>query len=139
MPLIAIDWDPPRSKRRRFVGLWLPLFAALVGGLAAWGAGRVEAGLPFWIPGAAVAALGILFDPLARWLFVGASLATWPIGWAVSHAWLGLVYYAFVTPVGLLLRAAGRDPLERRIESERPSYWTQRRAVGGLERYFRQY
>jgi hypothetical protein len=36
--------------------------------------------------------------------------------------WLGFVYYAIATPVGLLTRVA-RDPLARRWDAGAQTYW----------------
>ena len=37
---------------------------------------------------------------------------------------LALVYYLVMLPIALLMRAAGRDPMERGRDPARPSYWT---------------
>ena len=37
---------------------------------------------------------------------------------------LGLVFYGFVTPIGLMMRLFGRDPLHRQIDTSARSYWT---------------
>lgn len=36
---------------------------------------------------------------------------------------LVLTYYLAMTPVGFLMRLTGRDPLNRKLEPERASYW----------------
>ena len=48
--------------------------------------------------------------------------AVFPIGWVVSHLLLGVVYFLVLTPIGLTLRALGRDPLERRFDQSASSY-----------------
>jgi hypothetical protein len=62
-----------------------------------------------------------------------------PIGWVMSHVILGIIYYLVLTPIGLLLRALGRDPLRRRFETGARSYWIDRGEEPAVERYFRQY
>jgi hypothetical protein len=37
---------------------------------------------------------------------------------------LGLVFYLFVTPVGLMMRLFRRDPMCRAMEPDSDSYWT---------------
>jgi hypothetical protein len=49
------------------------------------------------------------------------------------------VYFGVVTPVGLLLRLTGRDPLQRAFDLGRASYWTEHRTGDDPRRYFRQY
>jgi hypothetical protein len=74
-----------------------------------------------------------------RPLWVTLIAITFPIGFVVSHVVLGVVYYTVFTPVGLLFRLIGRDPLERRFEAARTSYWVARKPVTDVKRYFRQY
>ena len=44
----------------------------------------------------------------------------------VSPLVLGLIFYGVFTPVGYAMRALGRDPMKRRYEPGRPSYWEKR-------------
>jgi hypothetical protein len=37
---------------------------------------------------------------------------------------LGLFFFLFVLPMGLLLRLLGRDPMKRSLRSEEITYWT---------------
>ena len=50
----------------------------------------------------------------------------YPIGWIVSHLVMTLLYYVVFTPVGLLMRATGHDPLTRSFDSGMKSYWFER-------------
>jgi hypothetical protein len=43
---------------------------------------------------------------------------------------MGIVFFGVLTPVGMILRAAGKDPLRLRFEPDRPSYWLPRAAAG---------
>ncbi|HXC13991.1 MAG TPA: hypothetical protein VNV39_14265 [Stellaceae bacterium] len=36
---------------------------------------------------------------------------------------MAILFFAVVTPVGLVMRMAGRDPLRRRLDREASSYW----------------
>ena len=47
------------------------------------------------------------------------------LGWVNSRILLGLLYYGVFTPLGFLLRLAGRDPLRRRGPAA-ASYWIPR-------------
>lgn len=37
-----------------------------------------------------------------------------------------VLFYAVVTPAGLLMRAFGKDPMHRKFDTERESYWIKR-------------
>ena len=51
---------------------------------------------------------------------------------------LGLLFFLVVTPMGLAMRALGKDPLRRRLEPEAASYWIRRPlpAPGPMSRQF---
>ena len=36
---------------------------------------------------------------------------------------LAMVFFCFVTPLSLFLRASGRDPLNRKMSAAKKSYW----------------
>lgn len=48
------------------------------------------------------------------------------LGAVIAPIVMALVYITTVMPIGLILRVFGKDPLRRRIEPERASYWIER-------------
>jgi len=115
--MIAIQWNPERKQLRQFAGIWFPAFSALAGWAIARKSGywhEVEIG---WGIAGVISLFGLVFPPLIRPIFVGLILLTYPIGWVVSHLLLGLIYYGIVTPVGLILRMTGHDPLQLKTPS----------------------
>ena len=81
----------------------------------------------FWVPPIYAA-----FDRFGR------LLAKW-VGAATT--WLLLVpfFYLCFVPMRLFLVLSGKDPMHRRWERERASYWTDRPPVPGPQHYTRQY
>ena len=62
-----------------------------------------------------------------------------PVGLAVFHGLLAVVYFGVVTPLGLGLRLLGRDPLGRQLRRRQPgSYWLAHRPGSDPARYLRQ-
>ena len=43
------------------------------------------------------------------------------IGFVISAVLLGMIYFGMFTPVGLLFRLSGRDPMERKIDKSAKS------------------
>jgi hypothetical protein len=41
---------------------------------------------------------------------------------------MGLLFFVVLTPIGIVMRLAGNDPLRLRFERDRPSYWLDRPA-----------
>jgi len=129
----------PSAKDLFWFGLLLPLFVAILGAILRWQWGLPTAAWVVWIVGGVLAALFALVPPLRRPLYVGWMLAVFPIGWLVSHVVLGVVFYIVLTPIGLLMRLVGRDPLHRRFDRQARSYWIERHKEIDSSRYFRQF
>ena len=98
---------------------------------AAWGLGGVGGVLV--VVGLAVPAV---LGPVRRaWM-----AAAFVMGAVMTRAILTAAWALIFVPTGLVLRAVGKDPLQRRLDPEAESYWI-RRDDGGpdreqLERYF---
>lgn len=115
---------------------WIACTVGLLGGLFVWSG---------WMATAAIA-LGVLsgvaslaYPAANRPLFVVLSAVAYPIGVVVSLVVLTGLFYLVVTPVGLLLRLAGSDPLSRRADRRSTTYWTDARPARPNSDYFRQY
>ena len=67
------------------------------------------------------------------WMGVGHAL-----GWINTRLILGFIYYCFFTPMGLVMRVMGKDPMRRRIHAGVESYRVikQRRSASHLLRQF---
>lgn len=61
------------------------------------------------------------------------------IGWGLSYVVLAVIFYVVFTAIGTLMRVVGHDPLARRIDRRKSSYWVARAPVDDVQRYFRQY
>ena len=136
--MLPINRDPSSSDLRWF-GILLVVFAGLIGGLSAWRSGSFERASIIWIVGALAALVYFAVPAVRRPIYIGWLYAAFPIGWTVSHVLMAVIYFGVFTPIGLILRATGRDPLDRRFDRSARSYWisyTPQRDVG---RYFKQF
>jgi hypothetical protein len=121
---------PAGASDRRFGLRFSLLFAVLAilearrGAHAALGC-AIAAALLFVIAWFAPALLG----PLNRsWRRLGLQLAA-----AAAPIVMGVLFFLVLTPIGLVMRAAGRDPLRLRFEPDRSSYWLPRAGQGGRQ------
>lgn len=90
----------------------------------------------------AAAGVGIagLWKPQSiRPIYVGWMIVVFPVGWLVSRLLLAGVFYLLLTPIGLLFRLCGRDPLTIRFPTNETTYWTAKPAPRGPRSYFRQF
>jgi hypothetical protein len=88
---------------------------------------------------AAFALLALAAPTLLRPVFIAMTAASLPIGWVVSHVVMLLFFYVIITPVGLVFRLIGRDPLHRQFEPGAATYWVRRESVTDVKRYYRQF
>ncbi len=145
--MIHINLDPDRKTMRQFGFIALVGFGAL-GGLVMWrngllgfdfGGGARPVAYVLWGLGAFSGLLSLVAPRGNRALFVGLSVATYPIGLVVSYVILGLVFYGLFAPLGILFRLIGRDALCRKIDRNAPSYWVEPTGAADLKSYFRQF
>lgn len=68
------------------------------------------------------------------WMFLGKGIGT-----AVNTLLLTLVFYLVMAPMGMVMRLAKRDPLNRAFEPKAATYWQEREPHPERERYERQF
>ena len=56
----------------------------------------------------------------------GWSMLAHALGFINTRILLALVFFVVLAPIALLLRLVGKDPLERRRDRARPTYWRTR-------------
>jgi len=136
--MIEINWKPTRRELRQF-SVALIVAAAAVGGLLWWKVGPNQISQVLWIGGPALGLIGLVVPPLMRPVFVGLSLVAFPIGYVVGFVALAFVYYLLVTPIALVFRLLGRDPMHRRFDLSATTYWIRRPETPSAKRYFQQF
>jgi hypothetical protein len=107
------------------------VFAALFLVIAAWP--LIHGAPPRWWAGAVAAAFGLLAwlkpDLLAalnrQWIRLGLFL-----GRIAGPVALAVLFYLVFTPLGLLMRMTGKDPLRTRREAGAATYWIGRQPPG---------
>jgi hypothetical protein len=132
------SFTPASRTLRQFALIWLIFFS----GLACWNGlvrDRMVLALVFAGLAVAVGPVGLLRPQAIRWVFLAAQLVAFPIGWVVSRVSLALLFYAMFTPVGLVFRVLGRDPLGKQPRPDQPTYWTAKPAAAGPQSYLNQY
>jgi Ca2+/Na+ antiporter len=102
--------------------------------------GRLRPSVILGIIGLALLAFGVASPQLLRPLyFVWMGLA-FIMGSVMTRLILTLVFVLLVVPIGLVMKLVGRDPLNRRIDASKVSYWISRedmdRSPERLEKYY---
>ena len=128
---------PAARVLRQFAAAWLIFFGALAirQGLVR---GHMTPGIV--LGGVAlVGAIGLARPAAIRWLFVGATVAAFPIGWTVTQVVLAVMFYWVLTPLALIFRWRRRDALQLRRRSRSASFWTGRGDPPEPGRYLKQF
>jgi len=112
------------AKELRRFGFTVSIPLALLGGVGLW-RGHVVlpvvlCGLSILLTTLAVVAPSLLGPVHRVWMQVANAL-----GWFNTRVLLGLVYFAVMTPTGVVMRLVGKDPLDRRLR-DRPTYWVEK-------------
>ena len=111
----------------RSFGLVFACVFAIIAGLSAWHGGSLW---PYWLTGAAAfAAIALvwaqLLNPLNRlWMRFGLLLQK-----IVTPVIIGLIYVCLFIPVGLVLKALGKDLLRTKKSADQATYWIERESV----------
>lgn len=142
-PFKDTNWNPDTAARRSFAKslvIGFPILAAvfaLLGWLktgafpswtlwlAALGAG---AGVVFW-----------LIPQIAKPFYLVWYFAACCIGIVISNLLIAAFFYLVITPFGLVMRIIGRDPMDRRWDKSKTSYWRDAERITDPQRYWRQF
>ena len=148
MGLMEINWSPNRRQLRGFGVICVVAFAAL----GAWVffngsiftitvSGRTGAHLGYvlWGLAAMCGCLSMSAPATLRPLYVGLTAVSLPIGYVVSHVVMAILFFGILTPIGLVFRLMGRDPLCRRFDPDSQTCWTPQSPVTDVKRYYRQF
>jgi len=125
---IQVREEVIKGSSDRSFGMIFAAFFAIVSAISWYYAG---AHWTWWFTGAVVFALVALISPrllgpLNRlWMKFGLLLAL-----IISPIALGLIFYLCITPIGLVMRLFGKDPLRLRFDRQAETYWIPREPPG---------
>ena len=133
---MPIPWQPDRKTLVEFSEAGLFILGMVASPLAYY-RGRPGLAIAFWVAAVLIRGVGLVRPGWLKPIFLGLTLATWPIGPVISRVALALIYFVAFTPLALLFRLIGRDALHRSADPALPTYWEPYRPNRGLERYLR--
>ena len=139
MALVEIKREASQREVRQFAFGWLPAACLVLSIVAVVRYGSVMTAMLLVTLAAASVLLGALRPRVMRTVLLVWTWAAFPFGWLASLVLFAVVYFLLITPIGLVLRAAVRDPLARRLDRDAKSYWTPRPPAPDADRYFRQF
>lgn len=109
-------------RQEREFGLLVGAITSAIGG---WWLYRGKFGIAAWpllLVGLSLVILGVLFPGALRYPYRLWMKLAEAISFVMTRVTLAIVFFGLVTPIGLLRKAAGGDPLRRRARPA-DSYW----------------
>lgn len=137
--MIALNLNPSPKELRIFAAGQVAFFALI--SFLLWRGGVIGAIGVWWIVGVStvVGVSGLARPRAIRPIYAAWMLAVFPIGWTISHLVVAVVFYLVITPIGLVQRLSGRDPLQQTFDPQSRTYWQPRPPSQPTDRYFRQF
>jgi hypothetical protein len=129
----------PSSRDLTILALLFLLLGAAVGGYQLLWKGA-DSGW-YWIIAGVVLCLFRLITPLFRGVYSLWLEFSVILGYFVSRIILTIIFFLVITPMGLIFRVIGKDPMERKLDRKATSYWSKKEqeANPSIERYEKQF
>lgn len=127
--------EDPREWRKFTLAAAAGLGA--LGGVLCWRGILPAPWLRLWLGALGVALLGVLLRPAwFRGFYRAGATAGFHVGQFMGRVLLVLFFFVVLTPLGLALRLAGKDPLRLKRDRTAGSYWQPARSDGQLDKMF---
>lgn len=136
MSMVQINWKPGATELRKFGVAMLAGFG-FIGSVFLW-RGHPGVAMGCYAFGGVAGSIGLTGAKIALpfyWAWMGVAFV---LGNIMSRALLMVVYYGLFTPMGLLRRAIGRDPLLLK-RPKQDSYWIDLEEAQTPESYEKQF
>ena len=74
------------------------------------------------VPGALLVMAGLVIPGILKHIYQGWMWVGHVMGWVNTRIILGVLFYGIVTPMGLIMKMTGHDPMRRSYEPESQTY-----------------
>ncbi|MBN2417639.1 hypothetical protein JXO52_17530 [bacterium] len=90
--------------------------------------------------GAMLMALGAVYPRSLTYVYRFWMGIAFTVGWLVSRVLLAVIFYGIVTPIGLVMKLFGKNPIEGHLDPEAESHWVMKdESAWSIERYKKMY
>ena len=129
--------DTSQPKLRSF-GVLVGIVATVLASVLLWKG--LAMGWVVLAVGAALIIMGLIAARFLRPLYLPWMTLALLLGFVMTRVVLTAVFFLMITPIGLIMRLTGRDPMRRKIDRSRASYWITKSydpdSSERLERYY---
>lgn len=74
------------------------------------------------VPGSLMAVAGLMMPGVLKHVYQGWMWVGHVMGWVNTRIILGVLFYGVVTPMGLVMKLTGHDPMRREFEPDAQTY-----------------
>ncbi len=110
------------EKDLRQFGITLGVILGTVG-LVHFMKGHVSACQRFLVLSALSVIAGLFVPGILKPVYIVFIKIAHAIGWFNTRVILAFLYFFILTPIGLIARLLGKDPMDRKIDKKKESYW----------------
>lgn len=111
-------------KEIRKFAITMFIVLGIIGAFLLWRKGQV--GFIYWGVAFVILISGLAWPNLLSPVYRAWMKLALILGVVSSHIVLAVMYYFVLTPIGLVLRSLGKDPLQKNIDKNERSYWIKR-------------
>ena len=127
------------KKQLRTFGIVLSFFLSIIG-LINFLKGNPDVPFYLWSFGGATLIIALFSPVIIKPVYRVAMFVAHILGWINTRIILGLIYYFIFTPIALIFKIKGKDPLDRKIDKQAASYWIKRaNKIDQNEQYLKQF
>jgi hypothetical protein len=136
---IKATYKKPTTRDLNILAALFLVLPGLIGSYVLWWKGS-DSGY-YWMAAGIILCLARLSTPLfvqIHRVWIGFSIT---LGYFVSRVLLTIIFFIVILPTGLLMRLFGKDPMDRKLDPDVPSYWVKREDAEepSIERYEKQF
>ena len=126
------------QRQLRSFGITLAIALMIIAGVLFWR--DSDGSLIVACIGAVFLLVGLVVPKCLRSLYKPWMALAFILGFVMTRVLLTAIYILLLIPTGLLMRAFGKDPLRRKLDSDAPTYWIHKQydaeASERLKRYY---
>ncbi|NIR51219.1 hypothetical protein GWO43_21650 [candidate division KSB1 bacterium] len=114
------------KKTLRKFGFTIAAALGVIGLLVFFVGSHSQRAFWLWGAGALFLVFGELLPASLKYIHIVWMGLAFVLGWIVSRLILSVLFYLVITPIGLIMRLFGKDPLDREIDRDAVTYWKKR-------------
>ena len=138
MALIRANLDPTSRDLAWFSVVPL-VFFGILGAVLRFQFESPETSVVLWVVGFLISGIYCSARALRRPIYILWMRAVAPIGWTIWNVSMVVTFFLILTPIGIVMRILGRDPLQRDPDHDSTTYWIEQKSSNELSSYFEQF